>query len=318
RRQLYELTSREIDLIAAEFDEEIRKAEAATVGAIYARYSSRFQHSISDQVRTLYEAALRQGIRVPREYVCFDMAVRGCKAQRPGLSGLRTVLASKGVGVLLVFTTNRLFRKTYKALQFIEEEVVERGVRCLFVKSGVDSADEKRWRMLLNQFAAIDEFVTSMYAENIRVAQEGLFNHKLVFGTITFGYRAREVAGPPTRQKRPRREYEVDQEAAPWVERVFRWFVEDRLPLAEIIRRLNADPEAPLGPRAVSGRWTRLAVKLLLANPRYRGCWMYGRTQAVWQVKQDYARQVPRERPLARPQFEDLRIVPAQLWYAPP
>src|SRR5262249_29284755 len=92
RRQLYELTSREIDLVAAEFDEQIRKAEAATVGAIYARYSSRFQHSISDQVRTLYEAALKQGICVPREYVFFDMAVRGYKEQRPGLSGLRTVL----------------------------------------------------------------------------------------------------------------------------------------------------------------------------------------------------------------------------------
>ena len=58
------------------------------------------------------------------------------------------------------------------ALQFIEEEVVGRGVRCIFAKSGVDSADGKRWRMLLNYHAGIDEFVTSMYSDNIRVAQE--------------------------------------------------------------------------------------------------------------------------------------------------
>jgi hypothetical protein len=57
-------------------------------------------------------------------------------------------------------------------------------------------------------------------------------------------------------------------------------------------------------------------VTLLLANPRYRGCWLCGRTQTVWQVKQDYARQVPREQPLARQQFEDLRVVPDELWYA--
>src|SRR5262249_41091609 len=200
RRQLYELTSREIDLIAAEFDEQIRKAEAATVGAIYARYSSRFQHSISDQVRTLYEAASKQGIRVPREHVFFDMAVRGYKEQRPGLSGLRVVLASKRIGVLLVFTTNRLFRKTFKALQFIEEEVVERGIRCLFVKTGVDSADEKRWRMLLQIHAMTDEFVVGMYADNVRAAHEGLFDQQLVCGTITYGYLAQPIPGQFTKR----------------------------------------------------------------------------------------------------------------------
>src|SRR5262249_42731240 len=160
-----------------------------------------------------------------------------------------------------------------------------------------------------------DEFVTSMYADNIRVAQEGLFRHKRVFGTITFGYRAKEVTGTPTRQKRPRCEYAIDPETAPGVERVFRWFVDDRLAVAEVLQALNADPEAPVGPKAVSGRWTRLAVRLLLANPRYRGCWLYGRTQAVWQVKQDYVRQQPHEKPLGQAQFEDLRIVPDELWY---
>src|SRR5262249_31344050 len=89
------------------------------------------------------------GVFVPRDHICFDLAARGCKERRPGLQRLRQLLGSGGVQVLLVFTTNRLYRKTYKALQFVEEEVVERGIRCLFVKYGVDSADEKRWRPLL-------------------------------------------------------------------------------------------------------------------------------------------------------------------------
>src|SRR5262249_16021051 len=315
RRQLYELTSREIDLIAAEFDEEIRKAEAATVGAIYARYSSRFQHSISDQVRTLYEAALRQGIRVPREYVCFDMAVRGCKAQRPGLSGLRTVLASKGVGVLLVFTTNRLFRKTYKALQFIEEEVVERGIRCLFVKSGVDSADEKRWRTLLQIHAMTDEFVVGMYADNVRAAHEELFDHHLLFGKITFGYLAQPIPGQFTKRNRPRCRLLVDPESAKWVQNAFNWFVNDRLSIGEIVRRLNADSSVPLGPKCTSGHWTHQAVRGMLSNPRYRGWWFYGATQNVWQTKKDYSRQIARSEPLRSTQFEELRIVSDKLWY---
>src|SRR5208283_64602 len=175
---------------------------AQHIGAVYARYSSRFQQSVADQIRGCLEAAVKQGIFVPRENIFFDLAVRGSKQRRPGLDRLRATLESKDVRVLLIFTTNRLFRKTYKALQFVEEEVVGRGIRCQFVKSGVDTADEKRWRMLYQIQAMTDEFVVGMYADNIRAAHEGLLHKKLVFGTITFGYRAKEIPGQPTRRKR--------------------------------------------------------------------------------------------------------------------
>jgi DNA invertase Pin-like site-specific DNA recombinase len=214
RQRDHEETRRAIDILVAEFHALLPREQAHVVGAIYARYSSRYQHSVADQVRGCLEAAVQQRIFVPAEHVFFDLAVRGAKQRRPDLNRLKEALAAKAVKAVLILTTNRLFRKTYKSLQFVEEEVVGRGVRCHFVKSGVDTADEKRWRMLLNNFAAIDEFVTSMYADNIRVAQEGLFKDKLVCGTITFGYRAREVAGTPTRQKRPRCEYAIDPETA--------------------------------------------------------------------------------------------------------
>jgi hypothetical protein len=316
RQKLHDETNREIDAVVAEFHALLPRERARCVGAIYARYSSKYQHSITDQVRGCLQTAVQQGIHVPREFVFADLAIRGAKQRRPGLDRLKLVLAHKAVKALLILTTNRLSRKTYKALQFVEEEVVGRGIRALFVKSGVDTADEKRWRMLLNHYAAIDEFVSSMYADNIRVAHEGLFAQRLVFGTITFGYKAEEVAGPPTLQKRPRCQYAIDPEAAPWVVKIYRWFAEDRLPLAEILRRLNADPTVPLGPKAVSGRWTRQALKLLLTNPRYRGLWSYGRMETIWQPAQDYARQFPRERPLAEEDFEELRLVSDELWYA--
>ncbi len=315
RRRLEEETAREIDQLVGEFHNQLPREQAKSTGAIYARYSTRFQHSIADQVRSLFQAAVRDNIFVPREHVFFDVAVRGCKERRSGLQELRTFLAGKRTQVLLVFTTNRLFRKTYKALQFVEGEVVERGIRCLFVKSGVDSSDEKRWRMLLQLHAMADEFVSGMYADNVRAAHEGLFHKKMVFGTITFGYRACEVPGAPTRRKRARCEYEIDPEAAGWVRKVFTWYVEEGLSISAIIRRLNDDDSAPLGPKAVSGRWSRLAVRLLLSNPRYRGWWMYGKTKMVWQSKKDYSRQVPRERPLGEQKFEELRIVSDEQWH---
>ena len=84
-------------------------------------------------------------------------------------------LAANRVQVVLVFTTNRLFRKNYKALKFIEEEIVERGLRCLFVKNKLDTADGDRWRLPLQLHAAIDEAGTGMYAENVRAGHLGLF-----------------------------------------------------------------------------------------------------------------------------------------------
>ncbi len=61
-------------------------------------------------------------------------------------------------------------RRLTKAALVVEEEVVGRGIRAIFLKSAIDTADRKRWRLLLNTYANIDEFVTSMYADNIRIA----------------------------------------------------------------------------------------------------------------------------------------------------
>jgi site-specific DNA recombinase len=315
RQRLREATNRELDQIAAEFHARLPQKLAKAIGAIYARYSSRFQHSIADQVRCLYEAAVKQGIFVPRNHVSFDVAVRGFKEKRPGLNQIRDLLERKGIDVFLVFTTNRLFRKTYKALQFVEEEVVEQGIRALFVKSNIDTADAERWRILLQLHAMMDEFVVGMYAANIHAAQEGLFERRLVCGTISFGYMGEPIPGEFTKRNRPRCRVVIDPDAALWVQRVFYWFVVDRLSLDEIARRLNEDLSIPVGPRSISGHWNHLSVLKMLRNSRYRGYWQYGKSEAVWQGKKDYSRQIPRQEPLRSEQFDELRIVEDEIWY---
>jgi site-specific DNA recombinase len=315
RSQLREQYDRELDLIAAEFHARLPREKAQAVGAVYARYSSRDQHSIADQVRSLFEYALAQQIFIPREFVCFDAAIRGIKDRRPGLDQLRSILTARDVNVLLVFTTNRLFRKTYKALQFVEEQVVERGIRGIFVKSGVDTADKNRWRMMLQFHATMDEAVVGMYADNVRAAHEGLFANGLVCSTISFGYLGREVPGQKNKRQQPRRTLAIDPQAAPWVEQAFRWFGEDRLSIGEITRRFNDDPRIPRSPRSANGLWSQRSIHYLLENSRYRGWWTYGAAENIWQSQKDYARRVPREQPLKAAQFENLRIVSDALWY---
>lgn len=306
----------EIRQIVAEAHALLPRHEAQAVGAAYARYSSRYQDSVADQIRTIVTDAVRKGIFIPLENVFLDLAVRGVKYDRPGLNDLRACLGRKDVRVVFFFATNRLFRKTYRSLQFVEEEVVEKGVRAVFVKSGVDTADGKRWRGLLSMHAMMDEFVVGTTADHVRAAHEGLLDKRLVFGTISFGYAGRPLGGQTTRRGKPRQALVVDPVAGECVRRVFGWYVRDRLSLNEIVRRLNGDPAVPPPPKSPHRVWTHDAVRKLLRNPRYRGCWRYGVTETVWVSSKDYARQVERDEPLKEVQIEELRLVPDDQWYA--
>lgn len=316
RRELLEKTNREIDAIVAEYHAKLPRGEAKAIGAIYARYSSRFQDSIADQVRTLFETAYQLGIFIPKEYVFFDMAVRGWKDRRPGLTALRQAIKSKAFHVFLVFTTSRLFRRTYKALQFVEEELVERGIRGVFVKSHIDTADGDNWRTTFQMLAAMDEAMVRMYAEHVRAAHEGLFLRGMVYGSLPLGYTGEAVQGEFTKRKLPRRRIVVDSETAPTVVRIFQWYVVERLTLDEIARRLNDDPEAPAPNKSLTGWWTHSLVRKHLMLAAYRGSWAYGAAKTKWSSDKDYAQKEMRAEPLKTGQFENLRIVSDEIWYA--
>jgi hypothetical protein len=92
QEELEKKTKLEIDILVAEFHAKLPRSKAEAIGAIYARYSSRFQDSILDQVRELLERALAEGIFVPRENIFYDLAVRGWKDSRPGLNRLRQAI----------------------------------------------------------------------------------------------------------------------------------------------------------------------------------------------------------------------------------
>ena len=316
RQARHDRTLDDVRRIVAEFHALLPRVGASAVGAAYARYSSKYQDSVADQLRAIFADAARKSVFIPLENVFFDLAVRGVKNDREGLNGLRACLDRKAAGVVFFFATNRLFRKTYRALQFVEEQVVEKGIRAVFVKSGIDTANGKMWRQMLTHNAGMDEFVVGMYVDNIRAAHEGLLARRLVFGTVSFGYAGVPTDGPPTRRGLARRRLAIDPSAGPVVVRVFGWYVADRLPIAEIVRRLNADPGVPPPPKSPDGGWTGGAVRTLLRNPRYRGQWRYGATETVWVSSKDYARQVPRPEPLKDLQIEDLRLVPNDRWFA--
>ena len=316
-REKLEATVAEVDCLVAEHHRRVPLATASLRGAAYARYTTRHQDSIADQVRAQLDEAGRLGVHVPGDRVYFDLALKGGRDRRPGLQALRAALAGAAPpDVVLFFATNRLYRKMYRSIQFVEEDIVGRGLRALFVAQKIDTADERGWRTILQIHAMTDEMVGGMYAENIRAAHEGMTIRGEVCTTLALGYRGRERPGVLSRKGGALRVVEVDPEAAPWVVLVFRWYAEDRLSIGEISRRLNADPAAPRPPKSPSGIWNYASLRVLLTNPRYHGRWIYGASKNTWMPREDYSRQVRRDVPLRVVEREDLRIVPEALWEA--
>jgi site-specific DNA recombinase len=316
RDDLHQQTQTEVCRIAEEFHAQLPREQADAIGAAYARYSTRFQDSIIAQVRAILQEAVRRRIFIPVENIFFDLAVRGSKSQRPGLNALQALLAQRKVAVLLLFSTNRLFRKAFQALRFVDEVVKELGIRCIFISNNIDTADRKSWELTFQFHAMMDQHGSTMYADNVRAGQQELLENGFVFGTVTFGYAGQPVEGQFTKRKRPRCLLIVDDTTAPWVLRIFTWYVIDRLTINAIVQKLNDDPEAPVPAKSPDGCWSRLAVLTILRNSRYRGLWRYGVREAVLVASKDYVRQKPRPEPLREIQIEKLRIIPDELWFA--
>ena len=304
----------EIDVIVAEMHALLPRNQAKAIGIAYARYSTEFQHSIGDQVRGIFEAMIKIGIFIPRKYVFYDVAISGSKERRPGLDQVRALLGHCEARTLAVFTTNRLFRKNYKCMKFVEEEVVGRNCRAIFVRTGIDTAESDRWRLPLQVHALVDEMTSTMYSENIRAAHEGLFINRYVVSTLPFGYTGENVPGLVTKRQRPRQLIVIDDETAKWVRQIFAWYVEDRLPMARILEKLNEE-KVPCGPKSDGSYWTHQALHYLLTNACYRGLWSYGKGKNVWQGKADYSKRVLRDKPLRQQQFEELRLVSDERWF---
>jgi len=281
-----------------------------SLGAVYARFSTKDQDSAPDQIRKCLEFAIREKIYVPLKNIHYDLATRGFKSDRPGINQIKLLLQARAIQVLLVFSTSRLARKTYKALTLVEEEVVGQNIRCVFTSQNIDTADENSWRTKLGFYAMFDEMTVTVNSGQIRAAQERMFEQGFVTSSITFGYQGIPDPHLKTKKGNPKNHLAVHPTNSEIVKKIFHWFAEEKLPMREIARQLNKD-----FPRWNEGAgWSAAKVAMILRNHRYIGQWSYGKKQSVWNSKKDYGTQILRKEPLKQKQFENLRIVSADLW----
>lgn len=285
------------------------------ISVIYTRFSTKRQGSTEDQLRSAIEFATRNKMYCPPEFLCVDEAKKGRKDERAGLARVKQVLRGRYATCLLLFKLSRLYRQSYKSVQFINEEVVEEGLRAVAVSQGIDTAQVKTWRLQVSMHGTMDEELLVAIADHVREGLVGLFLKGWVTGALPVGYVPKEVPGaPPTRRNLPRMMPSVDAAAGAMILQHFQW-IADGMEIMEGWRRWRASGGA-VDKRSTTGHMSYTAYHRMLSRAAYIGVWEFCRKRNFWMTKKDaieQKRQPPEEVKVLR--IEELRIVPDELFW---
>ena len=286
------------------------------IGAVYSRFSSKMQQSTQDQVRENVVWAARNNIFVPPAFISIDEAAKGSRSRRAGLERTKRILGSGAVKVLLIYKASRLFRQAGKGFQFVQEEVVEAGLRAVSVSQGIDTDDKKTWKLQLQVHGLMDEMLLDTIADHVRDGQKGLFLSGFVTGAVGVGFCRKEVPGArSTNRGLPRMEIAVDAETAKLINKHFELILSG-MSIREGVRRWN-DEGGPCDPRSTTGRMAYSAYRRTLSNERLTGRFEFGRKRNQFSTKRDYVTQI--EQPddeVTMRHVEKLRIVDDEIFYA--
>ena len=239
--------------------------------AIYARVSSdkqREENTIASQTAALVTFAREQQFDVPQEWVFEDDGYSGAELIRPGLERVRDLAAEGLIQAVLVYAPDRLSRR-YAYQILLIEEFARAGVETLFVRAPRGSTPEDE---LLVQFQGmIAEYERAQILERSRRGKR----HRARSGEVSvlsgapFGYRFVRKTDQSAAY------YQIDEEQAQIVRRVFDLYCVEGLSIGAIARHLN-EQDIPTAKRR--GRWERSVVWGMLRNPAYKGQACFGKT----------------------------------------
>ena len=284
--------------------------------ASYARYSCDLQRdeSITDQQRKCREKAAENHHTISSTLEFTDEAVSGTKRHRNGLDAMLAAARARQIDELYFHSLSRLSRESVITLPLLKELVYNYGVRVVSATEGIDSK-ETSWELIAHIMAIVHEQYVKDLAKNVLRGQEGNVLAGLSVGDFCFGYTSTPLPGSElgrqNRNGKPRKIYVIDPETAAWVERIFKWYVEQRRSLRWIARELNRCG-APKDHRSTTTTWTHRLVPELLRNRKYIGSWPWGEKKNVRDPLTGSVRQVdrsPEECEKWRRDFPHLRLI---------
>ena len=247
--------------------------------ALYARVSSDQQaerHTIASQVAALLARAAADGHEVAPELRFLDDGHSGASLLRPALERLRDLAAMAAIDIVYVHAPDRLAR-SYAHQVVLMEEFAGAGAEVVFLNRPLGETPEDT--LLLQLQGMFAEYERARIVERSRrgkrhLAQAGVVS---VLARAPYGYRfvgRREAEDGVAR-------FEVVEDKAAVVRRVFAWIGEERVSLATVSQRLfEAGVPSPTG----RARWSRSMVGVLLSNPAYAGQARFGKNASIpWQ-----------------------------------
>jgi site-specific DNA recombinase len=182
--------------------------------------------------------------------------------------------------VVMCEDIERSGRDAYAALK-LEKRLGAAGIPLLATDEPIDIAGMNATTVLVRR---IKQGIAEWYRLQLKEKTwKGLREHAADgwnTGTAPYGYAADRVPHPvPAKAAlgRTKTRLTPDPQRAPVVAAIYAWRTADRLGLRAIAARLNADHTAYPPPRPAG--WTPTGVNAILANPKYTGYMVYGRTR---------------------------------------
>ena len=241
--------------------------------AIYARVSSEQQASaqtIASQVAMLETRLGQDGVRLSQDCRFLDEGYSGATLLRPALERLRDAAAAGEIDRLYVHSPDRLARR-YAYQVLLIDEFRRAGVEIVYLNRpiGLSAEDD----LLLQVQGMVAEYERAKILERSRrgkrhAARQGTVS---VLSGAPYGYRyvgKQDGAGVAR--------YEIIEEEAQIVRRIFGWVGQDRLSIGAVCRRLHQEGCLT---RTGKTHWDRSTVWGLLRNPAYCGMAAFGKTR---------------------------------------
>jgi len=241
--------------------------------AIYARVSSDQQvegGTVASQLAALQARLAQDGARLEPACRFVDEGYSGATLVRPGLERLRDLVTTGTLDRVYVYAPDRLARR-YAYQVLLLDEFRRGGAEVVFLNRpiGVSSEDD----LLLQVQGMVAEYERAQILERSRrgkrhAARRGAVS---VLSTAPYGYRYidKRHGGGVAR-------YEVIEDEAAVVRRMFEWLGRDRVSIGEVCRRLRQAGHCTRAGVA----WQRGTVWRVLKNPAYTGRAAFGKTRA--------------------------------------
>ena len=244
------------------------------LAAIYARVSSDRQkedQTIESQVSALKDYAAEHGYAVSEEWCFKDDGYSGAYLRRPGLERLRDISAEGQMQTVLIYSPDRLSRK-YAYQVLLMEEFNREGVEVIFLKSPNATTPEEQ--LSLQFQGMIAEYERAQIMERSRRGKK----HKAKLGMINVLSRAPYGYRYIKKSEHANALYEIVEEQAEVVRRVYQAYTQEGKPILAIARKLNQQGVATATGKG-KWKWLPNTIRNMLRNPAYKGQAAFGRRE---------------------------------------